>query len=147
MKRFLLLFATTIILCIPCAVFNTAQAQEATQIRVLESGDKNATFTVSVTSSNDDEMAAQAMGLLFHALLEQGVDGVHGGKPLMNVDNPKWKDNFFKSKNPPYMAYVKGYHTEGVPVKNSVGDYQVTVIVRLNIEFLLRQLKAYGVLK
>ena len=64
----------------------------------------------------------------------------------MQIPNQKWRANFLVQKNPPYMAYVKGYQTEGEPYKNSVG-FAGTVLVRVNVEFLFRQLKAYGVMR
>lgn len=122
-------------------------AQDVTRISVIESDSKLALFAVDASAAKSDDIASKAMEGLFRALLDQGVEGINGGQKLMTVDNQKWKTNFFKAKNPPYMAYVKGYQTEGKPVKNSVGEFKATVLVRVNVEFLMRQLKAYGVMK
>lgn len=140
MKRLLFIFA---VLLFDVSAF----AQGDVLINVVEIDNKNTVFSVEASAIKSDEVVSTALDALFHALLDDGIEGVNSGNRLMNVENTKWKTTFFKSKNPPYMAYVKGYQTEGEPIKNAVGKYQTTVLVRVNIEFLIRQLKAYGVMK
>lgn len=121
-----------------------AVGQDNGRISVLESNGKMATFSVDVSTVKADDAARDAMHMLFLTLLEQGVEGIDGGRPMMQKNNPKWKDNFLKDKNPPFMLYVKGYQTEGDPLKNTVGLYEATVLVKVNIEFLIRQLQRLG---
>lgn len=122
-------------------------AQDVSRISVIESNSKLVLFAVDASAAKSDDIVSTAIADVFRTLLDQGIENVNGGQKLMTVDNPKWKSNFFKAKNPPYMAYVKGYQTEGKPMKNSVGEFTATVLVRVNVEFLIRQLKAYGVMK
>lgn len=140
MKRHIYLLLLTLL--IPCAL----RAQEASRISVIESDSKMAFFAVEASAPKAADVAAAAMQTLFQTLLEQGVEGVNGGRPFMEVYNAKWKANFLKEKNPPYMMYVKGYQTEGDPLKSEVGDYRATVLVRVNIEFFERQLKNNGIM-
>ena len=83
--------------------------------------------------------------ILLECLREQGVEGVDDGTPLMKKNSPKWKSNFLKADKPPYMSYVKGIYTEGEPLRNQAEAYESTVLVKVNIEFLLRQMTTYGV--
>ena len=119
--------------------------QETMHVSLLESNGKIATFSVEATTPKGVEPATAALHALFQTLLEQGVEGVDDGSPLMKKNNPKWKSNFLKASKPPYMSYVKGYYTEGEPVRNQAGAYETTVLVKVNIEFLLRQMTVYGV--
>ncbi|MBR5352590.1 MAG: hypothetical protein IK126_02675 [Bacteroidales bacterium] len=119
---------------------------QVSQVSLLESNGKIAVFCVETKAAKKGEVASEAIRTLFINLLDYGVEGIYGGRKMMETQNPKWRENFFKDKNPPYMAYVKGYQTEGEPLKSPVGDYQATVLVRVNIEFLIRQLKAYGII-
>ena len=128
-----------VLLCRPLA------AQDATRIVLVEPGEKMMKFSVTMVSDKKGNVATDAMVALFHALLDDGIEGVADGKRLMKKNNRSWYNNFFKVKNPPYMAYVKGYQTEGDPQKNEYGKYEATVLIKVNIEFLIRQLKAYGV--
>ena len=123
----------------------TLQSQESFKATLIEFDGKIALFSVDATAAKGSDVASAAMDYLFRTLLTSGVEGVENGRKLMEKDNPKWFDNFFKEKNPPYMAYVKGYQTEGDPLRTSVGTYRATVLVKVNIEFFLRQLKAYGI--
>lgn len=124
-------------------IFNTANAQDVT---LLENDGKMAIFSVNATAAKSGDVAPTAIATLFRTLIDEGVEGVFDGQKMMQIDNQKWRNTFLAQKNPQYMTYVKGYQTEGEPLKNNVGEYQATVLVRVNVEFLIRQLKAYGVM-
>ncbi|MBR0170475.1 MAG: hypothetical protein IJQ14_06505 [Bacteroidales bacterium] len=122
-------------------------AQNDVEVALIEQDGKVAYFAVDASAAKSDEVATVAFATLFRTLLDKGVEGFNGGRKLMDVNNAKWREDFLKGKNPKYMTYIKGYQTEGEPMKNTVGEYRATVLVRVNVEFLIRQLKAYGVLK
>lgn len=123
----------------------TLCAQETSHVAVLESNGKIATFCVDISTTKKADPAQTALHALFQTLLEQGVEGVDDGTPLMKKNSPKWKSNFLKADKPPYMSYVKGIYTEGEPLRNQAEAYESTVLVKVNIEFLLRQMTTYGV--
>lgn len=120
---------------------------QSSEVAVLENDGRFALFSVQTSAAEEDGVSTVALRTLFRTLLENGVEGFLNGSPLEQNPNSRWKDNFLKVKNPPYMLYVKGYQTEGEPIKNNVGAYQATVLVRVNVEFLIRQLKNSGVMK
>lgn len=122
-------------------------AQEQGTVTTLEFDGKMAVFSVEASAFKVGDVTSTALETLFLTLLDQGVAGVNNGQRFMEIENVKWKENFFKSKNPPYMSYVKGVQTEGNPLKSEVGDFRATVLVRVNIEFFIRQLKAYGIMR
>lgn len=140
---------TTILTILLALSFLTGHAwgQETLTVSVLESDSRFAVFSVQASAAKEGDVVDAALHGLFRTLLEDGVDGIFGGRPLMQVQNAKWKSNFLKEKNPPYMTYVKGIYSEGDPLKNAVGQYEGTVLVRVNIDFLFRQLKVYGIMK
>lgn len=122
-------------------------AQEQGSVTTLEFDGKMALFSVEASAPKAGDVTTVALENLFRALLDEGVEGVNNGQRFMEIENAKWKENFFKSKNSPYMSYVKGIQNEGEPLKTDVGDYKGTVLVRVNIDFFVRQLKAYGIMK
>ena len=122
-------------------------AQQTDKVALVENDGKMAIFSVSASAPDNSDVVPTAIRGLFEALINEGVEGFENGSPLMQKENPKWKANFFKEKNPPYMTYVKGIQSEGEPRKNNVGAYQTTVLIKINADFLIRQLKAYGVMK
>ena len=115
-------------------------------ISVLESDGRFVIFSVQTSAPKEGDVVDVALNGLVRTLLENGVEGVFNGRPLMQNQNAKWKANFLKEKNPPYMTYVKGIYSEGEPLKNNVGQYEGIVLVRVNIDFLFRQLKVYGIM-
>lgn len=136
-----------ILLGLLCLLGGHAWGQETMNVSVLESDSRFVVFSVQASAAKEGDVVDAALNGLFRTLLENGVEGVFGGRPLMQVQNAKWKSNFLKEKNPPYMTYVKGIYSEGEPMKNAVGQYEGTVLVRVNIDFLFRQLKVYGIMK
>ncbi|MBR1765822.1 MAG: hypothetical protein IJ745_02120 [Bacteroidales bacterium] len=134
------------ILLLFCTVGSHVWCQEVSNITVLESDSRFAVFSVQAKAPKEGDVVSAALHGLFLTLLDTGVEGIANGSPLMQNQNAKWKSNFLKEKNPPYMTYVKGIYSEGDPVKNSVGQYEGTVLVRVNIDFLFRQLKVYGIM-
>lgn len=147
MKKILKLLAcVSLFFNFQLSTFNSASAQEDCSIYVIESDSKLTLFAVDISSAKKDGLSAMAMESLFRTLLDEGVKGFREGQKLMETQNPKWSANFLKEKNPPYMGYVKGYQTEGEPVKNTAGQYEATVLIRVNTEFLIRQLKNFGVM-
>lgn len=133
------------ILALTLALGGSLQAQES-RAALIEYDGKMAVFSVDATAAKSGDVADAAIRQVFLILLDEGVEGINNGGKLMQHDNAKWRDNFFKDKNSPYMSYVKGIQTEGEPLKTSVGEYGATVLVRVNIEFLVRQLRAYGIM-
>jgi hypothetical protein len=130
-----------------CIAFGShAWGQEIMNISVLESDGRFVIFSVQTSAPKEGDVVDVALNGLFRTLLENGVEGVFNGRPLMQNQNAKWKANFLKEKNPPYMTYVKGIYSEGEPLKNNVGQYEGIVLVRVNIDFLFRQLKVYGIM-
>lgn len=119
---------------------------QSSEVALIENDGRFALFSVQASANKESEVSTVALRTLFQTLLENGVEGFMNGSPLEQKPNAKWKSNFLKEKNPPYMSYVKGYQTEGDPIKNNVGSYVATVLVRVNVEFLIRQLKNYGVM-
>lgn len=144
MKRLRLIITISVVLL----GSNLLQAQSFNDVSLLEidKDGKNAVFSVYATATKSGNVSGEAIHKLFVTLLDQGVEGIRDGRKLEQKANLKWRENFLKSKNPPYMAYVKGYQTEGEPIKSSLGEYQATVLVKVNVEFLIRQLKAYGII-
>lgn len=129
-------------LALLCAPLLRAQSN----VQLIENNGKMALFAVEAAAPKAGDVASAAIRALFVTLLDEGVEGFAEGKKLMQKPNAKWRENFLKEKNPPYLTYVKGIQTEGEPLKSPVGDYRAIVLVRLNADFLFRQLKAYGIL-
>lgn len=122
-----------------------AQSASTSLLEISPDG-KMALFAVEASAPKAADATQAAVKSLFITLLDEGIEGFLQGEKLMQNPNAKWKENFLKDKNPPYMTYVKGIQTEGEPTRTTVGDYKATVLVRVNVEFLFRQLKAYGIM-
>ena len=128
------------------AATGTLRAQNDA-VNLIELEGRMAIFSVETESAKEKGVTTEALLTLFRTLIDEGVSGIEGGTPLMQIRNDKWRENFLKQGNPPYMLYVKGIQTEGAPIKNSVGKFKATVLVKVNMDLLFKQLKNYGVMR
>ena len=124
-----------------CFFFLNGYAQED-YLKIIELKSENgalAKFT-SVGIGAEKKLAeANAAKSLIHALFFDGVDGVNGGKPLVEKNNPPYTNAFFNSSNR-YEYYVADIDHDVKPKKDN-GRYKGTYTIVLRLRPLMRDVK------
>ena len=122
-----------------CALAVSLSAQNYPQVVMFEtSDDVSATFTSLGVSDKAKDVEANAVASLFHTLFYSGVEGVNGGRPLVDTDNRDYVNTFMSSR---YPFFVRSTVELAKPEKNASKMFQGTYRITLVYSNLIKDLE------
>lgn len=140
MKHLLLTLSMLLVLAADNHLSAQVSAEDFLQIVSLEEHQGTlAVFTTAGIGTDRSEVEANATKSLIYALLFQGVEGIHEGKPLVKNENKTYTNSFFNRQ-----ARYKIYEAESQRIGRleKVGDvYQGTFRVTIRIQQLINDVQ------
>ncbi len=120
----------TLIVLAFCASAISAKAQNYLQIVNYESSaGVTSTFVSAAQAANRKDLEKDAIESLFYTLFFTGVEGIEGGMPLVNKQNPMYTNTFF-NESARYNSYLVGIEEASKPKKVGnmfQGSYRITI--------------------
>lgn len=134
------LYAVITVLCV--AIAGRAQGY-SDDVRLVSDDGGSATVTVSATASKKKDAETLAVKSAFNSLMHNGIDGIHGGQPMVAEKRNDFDYRFFSED------YYINYITDGpktVSTRNVAGKKRATVTLTIDLKGLRKHVLGNGLL-
>ena len=119
--------------------FSSMRAQNySSDVSLVQQDGQSVTLRATAVGDKKKEAADLAARSAFHALLHVGIEGVHGGMPMVAVERKDYDYRFFTELR--YLNYIRG-EVENVADSKIAGKRRVTVQLTILSKSLLADLE------